>query len=67
MAECPACGSDNYEYYSGACDSHQQLEPDTGFCPDCGFQYSQHCDHPESEQVERYRAVLAGLPKDGRQ
>ena len=61
--DCPACGSKRYDFYYGACDSHQQLEPDTGFCPDCGFRYSQHWRHALSEQVERYQKALKEATK----
>jgi hypothetical protein len=55
MSECPNCGSQDYwKFYSGWIDG-EPIEPDTGHCEWCGFQYSQHVDYPESYQVARYR------------
>ena len=54
---CPNCG-EPWHYYRGACEvgpGGQQLEPDEGNCDYCGFSYQQHCDHPVSEQIERFR------------
>jgi len=54
MKECPCCGKETYEKYSGESDGEQQLSPDVGWCSSCGFRYSQHVKHPLQEQVEDY-------------
>ena len=32
-----------------------QIEPDTGECFECGFQYHQHCKHGLKEQLEKFK------------
>ena len=55
---CPCCYIDTYEFYSEREPDGQQLEPDRGNCITCGFQYSQHAEHPESKQVESHRKAM---------
>lgn len=56
---CPNCDRGNYEYiYGELYPDGMQIEPDRGYCKDCGFHYSQHVDHSEQEQVKRFRETL---------
>ena len=52
--ECPNCDSENYHYVSG-CQNGEPIEPDEGWCDDCGFQYKQHINDPISAQVARFK------------
>lgn len=52
--ECPYCGSEKWHYSSGVYDG-EPLEPETGYCEECGFEYSQHVNDPLISQIERFR------------
>lgn len=56
--ECPCCGIHTYDFHYGAYEEGHRFggsEPDEGYCPNCGFVYTEHIKHPESEQVARYK------------
>lgn len=61
MRDCPFCGSDNWEYYPT---DAERTTPATGHCPDCGFSYEEHCQHPLDEQVARYFSRFISMVKD---
>lgn len=56
---CPNCNASNNEgwYFSYSyCDEDgMQIEPAYGQCSHCGFKYEQHCKHPLTEQLEKFR------------
>ena len=54
---CPCCYEEGtFTLYPGEYEyCGPQLSPDEGECSACGFQYSQHIDHPMREQVLSYR------------
>jgi hypothetical protein len=37
-----------------------QISPANGHCAYCGYQYWQHCKHPEREQIEKHRLHCIG-------
>lgn len=56
--ECPCCGSTTWDFHYGMREEGHRFggsEPDEGYCRMCGFHYSEHIDHPMSEQVEQYQ------------
>jgi len=53
---CPACGQRAYLFSEGEHDHEQQLTPAEGHCWLCGFDYSEHCQHPQDEQVAGFIA-----------
>lgn len=54
--ECPCCYQMNYEKTYDTSGEH--LEPTTGYCPDCGFHYSEHIKKSERDQVIMHRLAL---------
>ncbi len=66
VSECPVCGVDAFAFHHGEWDSGgAKLTPDEGKCRSCGFEYSEHVNHPMAEQVERYTAHLCQERDDG--
>jgi len=57
---CPQCGSvKSWHFcegdYNGPWDRFDKASPDTGNCWKCGFGYSEHVNHPLSEQIKNFR------------
>ncbi len=52
--ECPNCHSEKWKFVSGW-QNNEPIEPDEGWCEDCGFQYKEHCKDPLQNQIERFR------------
>ena len=52
--ECPVCGAENYHYESGW-QNGEPIEPDEAWCDVCGYHWQQHCKHPESEQIAKFK------------
>jgi len=64
--QCPVCGENDYEEYEGDYDipdesGAKKLSPDTGNCNNCGFDYSEHINHPFSEQVKDIKKIINSL------
>jgi len=57
MDTCPNCNGDKWEFVSGWQDG-EPIEPDEGWCEECGFHYQEHCKHPISEQIAKHRGVV---------
>lgn len=55
---CPVCGQPYYRQDSGEYDEGEQISPATGECSLCGFTYSQHVQHPMTEQVDEFKKTL---------
>jgi len=68
---CPQCGSkkswhyDDGVYADSVWDRFDKVEPATGRCWKCGFNYAEHINHPLEEQIEKFRKERA-LRKKGR-
>lgn len=57
---CPQCGSiKSWHFsegdYNQSGDRFDKANPDTGYCWKCKFGYSEHINHPLSEQIKRFR------------
>lgn len=57
---CPCCGYKKYLFNEGdradsPLDRFDKASPDIGYCWTCGYGYSEHVDHPESEQIEKHK------------
>jgi len=57
--ECPCCYFTTYKKHYDHSGEH--LEPTTGYCESCGFQYSEHIKISEREQAVLYRLELRQL------
>jgi len=53
--ECPNCGSTNWNFVGGHYCDYIKIEPDEGWCDDCGFYYKEHVDDPLEKQILRFR------------
>lgn len=62
--ECPCCDAEGYEYVSGW-QNNEPIEPDEGWCNECGFHYVEHIKNPLSEQVENHKAAIAKAEEKG--
>ena len=52
--ECPVCGAEDYHYESGW-QNREPIEPDEAWCDKCGYRWQEHCKHPESEQIAKFK------------
>lgn len=56
---CPVCQRQNYKHTEGSYETDgQKIDPDEGYCPDCGFHYSEYIGNPMSKQAEKYRDLI---------
>lgn len=51
---CPNCNSEKWEFYSGW-KNDEPIEPDEGWCENCGFYYQEHIRYPIQEQIDNFR------------
>ena len=56
--ECPNCGEEGYHHVSGW-QNGEPLEPDEAWCDKCGFRWIEHCEHPLSEQLAKFKRKRA--------
>ena len=63
---CPCCYKENvYEIdWPYVPPGETPLEPAEGHCSACGFRWSEHCQHPEREQVLKHREQMRKERKD---